>query len=354
MKISIIVGARPQFIKLAPLYNLISIDHEVIIIHTGQHFDTNMSIFFFRDFDLPEPHYNLQINGGTHGNQTGRMLIEIERILMKEQPDLNIVFGDTNSTLAGALSASKIGIKTIHIEAGLRSFNRTMPEEINRVVSDHICDFLFAPTQTALKNLKKENLLNKAFLTGDIMVDSLKIALEKKKTNPKIERFISEIRNYYLLTLHRPYNVDNPKILNKILKYLGEVSFNVLFPVHPRTNKIIKKNGLKVPSNFIMIKPLGYFDFIFIMKNSLKVITDSGGIQKEAYILKKPCITLRSETEWIETVKAGWNLLINPISEINYFKLIDEFIPNSKYIPIFGNNVAKKMNLIIQSLEQLI
>lgn len=350
MKISLIVGARPQFIKLAPLYNLISNDNKVIIIHTGQHFDSNMSMLFFKDFDLPEPDYNLKISGGTHGNQTGRMLIEIEKILFKENPDLNIVFGDTNSTLAGALAASKIGIKSIHIESGLRSFNMSMPEEINRIVSDHICDFLFAPTKTAMKNLKKENLFNKAFLTGDIMTDSLKIALEKNKKNPEIVSLINEIKDYYLLTLHRPYNVDNPKILDNIIKNLAKVSNKVLFPIHPRTKKVIYEYKLKIPRNFIVIKPLGYFDFIFVMKNALKIITDSGGIQKEAYIMKKPCITLRTETEWVETIKVGWNLLINHMKEIKFYQMIENFYPTKKYIPIFGNNVAKKMNEIIKSL----
>ncbi|MFW5873019.1 MAG: non-hydrolyzing UDP-N-acetylglucosamine 2-epimerase [bacterium] len=347
MKIISIVGARPQFIKLAPLSRELRQYHKEIIIHTGQHFDKEMSEAFFSELDIPKPDYNLNINKGLHGEQTGKMLMAIEQTLVKEKPDLIIVFGDTNSTLAGALASAKLQIPSVHVEAGLRSHNRNMPEEINRIVADHTCNFLFAPTKTAFENLEKENLRESSFLTGDIMSDAHYQALQKA-TNSKILINLSlEPNKYYLLTLHRPYNVDNPEILSNIFTELSQLNNKIVFPVHPRTKSVIEQNNISFPSNFIPIKPMGYLDFIKLQANSLKIITDSGGIQKEAYILKKPCITLRSETEWVETVNAGWNVLINPIKEANYAKTIENFSPPNKYEKIFGEDVARKMTEII-------
>ncbi len=341
MKIISIVGARPQFIKLAPLAKELSNYFEHKIIHTGQHFEDNMSKKFFIDLAIPQPDYNLGINGGTHGELTGRMIIELEKILLTEKPNIVIIYGDTNSTLAGAIAASKLQIKIIHIEAGLRSFNKEMPEEINRIVADHVSDYLFAPTNIAYKRLFIEGLGNKTHLTGDIMVDALEFAIDKLNNMQINNNFISG--SYYLLTLHRPYNVDNPILLSKIFNELGEIPINIIFPVHPRTRLVISKHKIFIPDNILLVDPVGYLDFINLQKNSLKIITDSGGVQKEAYILKKPCITLRSETEWIETVEAGWNLLINPLVEYNYFKKIENFNPAHNYVEVFGRNVAKKM-----------
>jgi len=349
MKIISIVGARPQFIKLAPLSHKLREQFDEKIVHTGQHFDQEMSSLFFKELEIPEPDYNLGISGGNHGEQTGKMLIGLEEILLNEKPNIVIVFGDTNSTLAGSLASAKLGIKTVHVEAGLRSFNSGMPEEINRIVADHTADYLFAPTQTAMKNLENENLISKAYLTGDIMVDSLKSAIAKLEKGKKQNLYRKKFEKYYLLTLHRPYNVDKPSYLSGIFNELGKLSLQVVFPVHPRTHKIIKDNYLNIPDNFAIINPVGYLDFVMLEMYANKIITDSGGIQKEAYILKKPCITLRPETEWLETVKAGWNLVINPLTTINYCQIIESFNPNTIHVPLFGENVAEKMKTLINN-----
>ena len=343
MKIAFIVGARPQFIKLGPLSKKINAHFKEVIIHTGQHFDENMSDMFFEDLSIPKPDYNLNINYGAHGEQTGKMMIELEKVLKRECPSLVIVFGDTNSTLAGSLVSSKLHIPIIHIEAGLRSFNKQMPEEINRIVSDHTSDFLFAPTKTAMQNLEREGIVEKAVLTGDIMVDSLMDNIERADQMSDILETKGVVaEKYYLMTLHRPYNVDDPNKLNKIFKKLSKIGCQVIFPVHPRTRKIINENQLAIPENFLLSDPVGYFDFIKLESSSMKIITDSGGIQKEAYILKKPCITIRPETEWTETVKAGWNVLADVDSD-DFVNTIESFNPIKKQNDIFGTNVAQKM-----------
>ena len=347
MKILSIVGARPQFIKLAPISKKIRSDVDHVVIHTGQHFDNNMSQIFFDDMGLSTPKYNLDISSGSHGNQTGLMLIEIEKILIQESPDVVIVFGDTNSTLAGGLAASKLGIKLVHIEAGLRSFNRSMPEEINRIVVDHCSDYLFAPTQDAMVNMNNEGLSDKAFLSGDIMVDSLNMFLEEAKSQSKISDFLKlDNHQFCLLTLHRPYNVDDPDKLSLIFDFLNKLDYNFIFPIHPRTKNMMSKFNIKCSDKVKLIEPVGYLDFLILQSKASKIFTDSGGIQKEAYILKTPCITIRSETEWVETVSAGCNKLTN-LNLDNLQNLVDEvkvFNPDqSKYIPIFGENVTEGM-----------
>ncbi len=343
MKLLSIVGARPQFVKLAPFARAVRHEYTHVIVHTGQHYDHGMSGLFFEQLEIPEPDINLNIGSGDHGAQTGRMLEQIERTLKNEEPDCVVVFGDTNSTLAGALAAVKLHIAVVHIEAGLRSFNRIMPEEINRVLADHTADYLFAPTATAMKNLANEGLADRSYRTGDIMVDALlenRVRAEKMADNAR--NFVPDDDPYYLVTLHRPYNVDNPRQLQLILRVLANNGQNVIFPVHPRTQTVIDKHNIKVPENITTIPPLGYLDFIYLESHAEKIITDSGGIQKEAYILEKPCITLRPETEWVETVDCGWNLLLDPSSDISP-GAIAQFKPPAEHPPIFGENVAEEM-----------
>ena len=342
MKIVSIVGARPQFIKLSTLSKELRKYYHERILHTGQHYDPNMSDIILKDLGIPVPDYNLNIGSGVHGEQTGKMLIGIEEILLKEKPGLVIVFGDTNSTLAGSLAASKLHIPLIHIEAGLRSFNRRMPEEINRLITDHVSNYLFAPTNTAMINLYKEGLSNNAILTGDIMVDSLNRNLRKAVETSDIDKKLHDIKSFYLLTLHRPYNVDSVPNLQLIFKNLSLLNKHIVFPIHPRTKNIILSNKLNIPKNIIELQPLSYFDFLKVEYLADKIITDSGGIQKEAYILKKPCITLRTETEWIETVEHGWNILVN-INDSDFINKIESFKPDKKQRNVFGTKVTDKM-----------
>ena len=350
MRIFSIVGARPQFIKLAPLSTALSGVHEEIIVHTGQHYDYAMSEKIFIDLGIREPDIHLEINAGNSTSQITQMMLMLDSAMIKFKPDLVIVFGDTNSTFAGAMVAAKLNIPIVHIEAGLRSYNRAMPEEINRIVTDHVSKYLFAPTQTAVDILKKEGLEKCTFFTGDIMVDTMKnnleIALSKSTI---IGDFKLENTNYNLLTLHRNYNVDDTKILEHILNELGELGEKIIFPVHPRTRKMLTDNFL-VPKNIHLTDPQGYLDFIALEHSAKRIITDSGGIQKEAYILKKPCITLRTETEWVETVEEKWNLLVNP-SEKKIATKISSFEPPLSQNPVFGKGVTKQMTKIINDIN---
>jgi len=350
MRIFSIVGARPQFIKLAPLSAGLVGLHEEYIVHTGQHYDYAMSEKIFMDLGIRKPDIHLGTGSGSHASQTAEMMIKLECVMLEKKPDIAIVFGDTNSTLAGALAAAKLNIPIIHIEAGLRSYNRSMPEEINRVVADHVSQYLFVPTQTALDILKKEGLEANTFFTGDIMVDTMKnnieIALQKCRVigNLKLEN-----QEYNLLTLHRNYNVDHIETLEHILDQLGQLTEKIIFPVHPRTRKMLAAN-YSVPENIEIIEPQGYLDFITLEYFSKRIITDSGGIQKEAYLLRKPCITLRTETEWVETVREKWNLLINPDDKMIASK-ISCFIPPEQQEDIFGKDVTKKMLNIIDTIR---
>ena len=350
MKILSVVGARPQFIKLAPLSSKLEGIHNEVIVHTGQHYDYSMSEKIFIDLGIRKPDIHLEVGSGSHAHQTGGMMTQLESVMINEKPDLVIVFGDTNSTLAGALAASKLKIPILHIEAGLRSFNKNMPEEINRIVTDHVSKYLFAPTQTAVQNLINEGLGSETSITGDIMVDTLshnlKIALQKSDiiTNLKLN-----VNEYNLLTLHRDYNVDSRTILENLLDQLGQLDDKIIFPVHPRTRKMLS-GVYKMPTNIQLTEPLGYLDFITLENHSKRIITDSGGIQKEAYILKRPCITLRTETEWIETVEEKWNLLLSPKDQQIASK-ITTFTPPQKQNPVFGENVTDKMVKIINSLN---
>ncbi len=349
MKIISIVGARPQFIKCAPLSRELRKVHQEILVHTGQHYDHDMSDIFFEELNIPKPDYNLGIGSGNHGEQTGKMLTEIEKVILRERPDLILVYGDTNSTLAGALAAVKHRIKVAHVEAGLRSFDRSMPEEINRVLTDHISDILFCPTKTAVDNLSKEGITHGVHLVGDVMLDALnydiKVARKKSKI---IENMRLEKKKYLVITVHRPGNTDSIDNMRSIIEALGESDMPVVFPVHPRTEKCLQEYGLleKMPGNVRLIKPLGYLDMLMLMANARKILTDSGGIQKEAYMLGVPCITLRENTEWVETLEGGWNVLVGA-EKGRIVEAIKGFELESKQRDIFGAGVSERIIKII-------
>jgi UDP-GlcNAc3NAcA epimerase len=336
MKIVTIIGARPQFIKAAVLSNALRNNNiQEVILHTGQHYDANMSKIFFDEMQIPAPDYQLNINSLNHGAMTGRMLEDIEKILFNEKPDFVLVYGDTNSTLAGALAAKKLLIKIIHVEAGLRSFNMSMPEEINRILTDRISDLLFCPTQTAIDNLVNEGMLNntqcKIELVGDVMYDSY-LHFSAMQCNPS---GINSLNKFALVTIHRAENTNNLNQLTNIVSLLNEISkhINLLIPLHPRTQKILADSELTL--NATIIEPVGYLEMLWLLNNCNFVITDSGGLQKEAYFAKKKCITLREETEWVELVTGGWNQLINPIRHIEYSQL-DLSIPQD-YPMLYGD-----------------
>lgn len=312
MKIASIVGARPNFVKLAPVSREIRKNLDEVIIHTGQHYDYEMDRIFFQELGIPDPDYHLGIGSGTHGRQTGEMLKGIEEILLKESPDIALVFGDTNTTLAGALAASKLHIPVAHVEAGLRSFNKKMPEEINRVLVDHCSDFLFCPTKTAVENLCKESIVDGVSLIGDVMLDILQECITIAGKSSKILDVLKlQPKEYYLATVHRAENTDDPERLKNIVDAICSIE-DVVFPCHPRTKKHLEDlhlwDGLE--KSIQVINPVGYLDMLLLEKNARKILTDSGGVQKEAYMLKVPCITMRDETEWVETVEDGWNLLV--------------------------------------------
>jgi UDP-N-acetylglucosamine 2-epimerase len=317
MKVATIIGARPQFIKAGALsrtfvnHNLgdPSASIQEILVHTGQHYDDEMSAIFFRELEIPEPQYNLNIGSGSHGQQTGRMLMALEEVLLREKPDWVLVYGDTNSTLAGVLAAAKLHLPIAHVEAGLRSFNRLMPEEINRVVADHLAALLLCPSQMAVDNLALEGISKGVFLTGDVMADALQFAEEKSADSTILKRLGLQPKGYLLTTVHRPENTDKRERLDHIIAALGALDETVVFPVHPRTRKLLQANGYKISRNVHLIEPVGYLDSIALQKSARILMTDSGGMQKEAYWLRVPCITLRDQTEWVETVESGWNVL---------------------------------------------
>jgi UDP-N-acetylglucosamine 2-epimerase len=349
MKIFSIVGARPQFIKLAPLSAVLSRFHKEYIVHTGQHYDYLMSEKIFKDLNIRQPDIHLEIGSGSQASQTGKMMIALEEVMLKEKPDAVIVFGDTNSTLAGALAAAKLNIPIVHIEAGLRSYNMAMPEEINRIATDHISNYLFAPTLTAMNILSSEGLASRSYFTGDIMVDTLKMNLEIANQKSSIVSHLNlNDHDFNILTLHRNYNVDRIEILSHLLIQLSQLDEKIIFPVHPRTKKMLSLIS-QIPSNIQVTEPLGYLDFIVLLNKAKRVITDSGGIQKEAYIIGKPCITLRTETEWVETVNERWNLLIDPTDKAIAFKIYNFKLP-AKQKDVFGQDVSKKMVEIINSI----
>ena len=313
MKVLTVLGARPQFIKAAAVSRILRQKHIEIMLHTGQHYDQNMSQVFFDELGIPAPDINLGIGSGSHGSQTGAMLAAIEEVIKAEIPDWVLVYGDTNSTLAGALASAKLNFPVAHVEAGLRSYNRRMPEEINRVLTDHLSSLLFCPSQNAVNNLEKEGITAGVHIIGDVMFEALSYARSRTSTRPDILFNLGlKEKKYLLVTVHRAENTDDPDRLRSILSALGQVEENIIFPVHPRTQAAIDKFelGSRLAHNIRLINPLGYLDMVRLQEGARIILTDSGGMQKEAYWLGVPCITLRDETEWVETVQAGWNILV--------------------------------------------
>jgi len=322
LKIATIIGARPQFIKAAAISRAINTINQndgsplihQILVHTGQHYDRNLSQIFFNEMEIPQPHYNLEVGSGPHGKQTGLMLEKIEEVLIHEKPDLCLVYGDTNSTLSGALAAAKLHIPVGHIEAGLRSYFRQMPEEINRILTDHLSTWLFCPTNTAVDNLKKEGINKGVYQTGDVMYDSILFYSQKVKAREHelLDQFQIRAGHYYLATIHRAENTDDPGRLTEILAGLNAIASSdcpVILPLHPRTAHYIKQHRIFICKAGHLIEPVSYLTMIGLEKQARLILTDSGGVQKEAYFLSIPCVTLRDQTEWIESVQAGRNRL---------------------------------------------
>lgn len=326
MKVLSIVGARPQFVKLAAISRAMSqvVNHgesiEHFILHTGQHYDAGMSDVFFKDLEIPAPNVNLEIGSGSHAMQTGRMLEGIETTLLDVQPTWTLVYGDTNSTLAGALASVKLGMPVAHLEAGLRSFNRQMPEEINRVLTDHAADLLLAPTETAASHLAKEGLSSSTTVTGDVMADICLLVANSVRNDPEPPRSPLPVppgSKYLVATIHRAENTDNSSRLRSIIKGLHSLDNQVILYVHPRLRKRASEFGIELSSNNVFVaEPAPYPELIASVLGSIGVVTDSGGLQKEAFLLDRPCTTVRGETEWLETLVDGWNVLVRDLNEL--------------------------------------
>jgi UDP-GlcNAc3NAcA epimerase len=315
MKIMTIVGTRPEFIQTSPVSKAIRKRHTEILVHTGQHYDDKMSNVFFDELNLPQPDVNLDVGSGSHGQQTGQILAKIEEAMLSTKPDWVVVFGDTNSTVAGAMAAAKLGIPIAHIEAGLRSYDRAMPEEINRVITDHISSILFAPTQTAVENLAKEGITQNVQLIGDVRVDLiLGLADRAHQRQPALMQRIGldDSQNFALTTIHRASNTDDPERLCAIVESLNRMDFAVVLPMHPRLFKMVETARLTFADHVRTIEPVGLLDMVALLDGCKIVITDSGGLQKEAYLLRRPAVTVRNTTEWTETVFSGWNRLCEP------------------------------------------
>jgi UDP-N-acetylglucosamine 2-epimerase len=340
-KIVTIVGARPQFIKAAAVSRVLRERHREILVHTGQHYDYEMSGIFFDGLEMPAPDVNLGVGSGSHGAQTGAMLKAIEDVLLAERPDWLLIYGDTNSTMAGAIAASKLSVPIAHVEAGLRSFNRRMPEEINRVVADHLSDLLLCPSDTAIENLAAEGISKNVHQVGDVMLDVLNWTRQRIAARPPevLGRLGVTPGRYILATVHRSENTDDPERLSGILAAFNSLKEPVVFPVHPRARKMMERAGCRTASHIQLIDPVGYVEMVALAGSARLVLTDSGGLQKEAYWLQVPCVTLREETEWVETVEAGWNTLVGS----NTQKISDAaraFAPAGAHPELYGDGFA--------------
>lgn len=353
MKVLSVVGARPQFVKAAPVSRALrDAGISEVLLHTGQHYDHGMSGVFFDELGIDEPRYNLGVGSASHGAQTAAMLAGIENVLQTERPNALLIYGDTNSTLAGALAAAKQGVPVAHVEAGLRSYNRDMPEEINRVVADSLSTLLFCPTQLAAANLAREGITKGVRIVGDVMYDALLWAnrqLPEQLDNPSILcRLGLEARGYLLATLHRASNTDDPEKLQEIVSALGAAGEKVVFPVHPRTQKALEENGIALGGNLHALDPVSYLDMLELEKNARVILTDSGGVQKEAFWFGVPCITMRAETEWVETVDSGWNTLTGTNKD-RILTALQAPRPNVNPPPIYGDgHAAKKIASLLE------
>ncbi len=341
MKVASVVGARPQFIKAAPVSRELREHNEEVLIHTGQHYDDDMSDVFFRVLEIPPPDYNLGVGSGSHAWQTAEIMKALEDVLLKEKPDYVLVYGDTNSTVAGALTAAKLGLPLGHVEGGLRSYNRTIPEEINRVVTDHVSTAIFCPTQTAVDNLVREGLTRGVHLVGDVMYDVALQMAQPARERGVLKRHELQPGGYLLATVHRPSNSDDKETLTGIVEALSDCGRTVVFPVHPRTKKNLQAFGLwdDLAKKVKLLPPVDYLDFLGLLMEAAKVVTDSGGVQKEAYFFGIPCVTLRDETEWIETVEDGWNALVGTEPE-DIRHAIEHFNPSGTKSKSFGDGHA--------------
>ena len=348
MKILSVIGARPQFIKAAMLSKALHFPIEEVILHTGQHYDEKMSDVFFNELEMPPVSINLNAGGGSHGEQTGKMIVGIEQAVTANRPDLILVYGDTNSTLAAALTAAKSDISLAHVEAGLRSYNRSMPEEVNRVVCDQLSSLLFCPTQSAVENLKREGVTSGVHVVGDIMADALFHFLPTALAQPALlGKLELKTGGYALATIHRAANTDDPERLSAIIEAFRGIHSTILLPLHPRTKKVIGNLNLPIPSNIQVIEPVGYLDMLLLEHHASCILTDSGGIQKEAYWLGVRCITLREETEWKETVEQGWNQVAGTDVQ-NIIRLFNDWHPEGDRPPVYGDgHTAEKIVSIL-------
>lgn len=350
MKIAIAAGTRPEFIQVEPIIReLVERSIEYIFIHSGQHYDYDMDKIFFEEMHMPDPTHYLGVGSKLPGEQIGEMIIKSESIFHEERPDILLVTGDTNTALGVALAANKSKIKVGHFEAGMRSFDRSMPEEINRVIIDNFSDILFSPTERGIGNLHNNGIRDNVFLAGDVMLDSITYYRKLiENASATLEELSLTKTPYLLLTLHREANTDNRERLKNILDAISSVPYPVIFPVHPRTNQRIQSFNIQIPENIHVICPAGYFEFLRLIFNSEKLLTDSGGVQKQAFFLSKPCITLRPNTEWVETTESGWNILVDDKPE-KIIEAVSNFNPQSSPdLSLFGN--GKSSRKIIDTL----
>ncbi|MDR6225543.1 non-hydrolyzing UDP-N-acetylglucosamine 2-epimerase [Desmospora profundinema] len=344
MKVITLVGARPQFIKAAPVSRELRCHAYEILVHSGQHYDSVMSDVFFEELKIPSPDYHLGVGSKSHGSQTGEMLSQVERVLMDEKPDWVLVYGDTNTTLAGALAAAKLDIPVAHVEAGLRSFNRRMPEEINRVLTDHVSQLLFCPTDTAVRHLKREGIHEGVHQVGDVMVDALlhnrQLATERSIV---LEKLDVEPKGYILVTWHRAENTDDPVRLTSIAAALNALDRPAVLPLHPRTRHRLEQAGLTLNNPKLqLLPPVGYLDMLQLEANASLILTDSGGVQKEAFLLRVPCVTMRDETEWMETVEQKANRLVGADDQA-ILQAVDEMKVDFDHVrPVFGDGRASR------------